>query len=169
MTKSTLQSTDPQMNQEGDQDAKPDFSLTAFVEFMTLFGSAQQVLKSRMQDEAEKGLGPLHLRALCLCQRNPGSTQQRLVQAMGRDKGQIARLIRELEERNFLTRTPDGRDKRVWRLAVTPEGEEKCQWFSVIEAQLANDLFAGLGAKECQQLEHTFIQLRERIAGESRN
>lgn len=150
-----------------EQKTDQDFPLSAFVAFMTLFGSAQQVLKSRMQEQAEKGLGPLHLRALCLCQRNPGSTQQWLVQAMGRDKGQIARLIRELEEREFLTRTPDERDKRVWRLAVTAEGDEKCQWFSVIEAQLANDLFAGLGAKECQQLEHTLNQLRARITVEA--
>jgi DNA-binding MarR family transcriptional regulator len=137
--------------------------LSAFVAFMTLFGSAQQVLKNRMQGEAEKGVGPLHLRALCLCLRNPASTQQWLVQAMGRDKGQIARLIRELEERGFLSRSPDQRDKRVWRLAVTAEGEEKCRWFSVIEAKLANDLFAGFGANECQQLEHAFKQLRARI------
>jgi DNA-binding MarR family transcriptional regulator len=148
---------------EATQETNQDFPLTAFVAFMTLFGSAQQVLKSRMQDEAEKGLGPLHLRALCLCQRNPASTQQWLVQAMGRDKGQIARLIRELEERGFLCRSPDERDKRVWRLAVTQEGEEKCRWFSVLEAKLANDLFAGLGATECQQLEHTFKQLRARM------
>ena len=82
---------------------------------------------------------------------------------MGRDKGQIARLIRELEERHFLVRTPDERDRRVWRLAVTPEGEEKCQWFSAIEAQLATDMLGGLGAKECEQLEHLLNELRERI------
>jgi DNA-binding MarR family transcriptional regulator len=163
MPNHTQQKTASAATPESDQ----DFPLAAFVAFMTLFGSAQQVLKSRMQDEAEKGLGPLHLRALCLCLRNPDSTQQWLVQAMGRDKGQIARLIRELEERGFLRRSPDERDKRVWRLAVTAEGEEKCRWFSVIEAKLANDLFAGLGVAECQQLEHAFTQLRARINSET--
>ena len=138
-------------------------ALSTFVAFMTLFGSAQQVLKTRMQDQAEQGLGPLHLRALCLCLRNPGGTQQQVVQAMGRDKGQIARLIRELEERHFLVRTPDERDRRVWRLAVTPEGEEKCRWFSAIEAQLASDMFGGLGAKESEQFELLLNELRERI------
>jgi DNA-binding MarR family transcriptional regulator len=145
------------------QDADGASALTTFVAFMTLFGSAQQVLKTRMQDEAEQGLGPLHLRALCLCLRNPGGSQQQLVQSMGKDKGQIARLIRELEERHFLARTPDERDKRVWRLAVTPEGEEKCQWFSAIEAQLAVDMFGALGARELEQLEHMLSELRDRI------
>jgi DNA-binding MarR family transcriptional regulator len=149
-----------QPRQESDS-ASP---LSTFVAFMTLFGSTQQVLKNRMQDEAEQGLGPLHLRALCLCQRNPGGSQQQLVQSMGRDKGQIARLIRELEERQYLVRTPDARDRRVWRLAVTPSGEEKCQWFSTIEAQLATDLFGELGATECAQLEQLLNGLRARIS-----
>lgn len=138
-------------------------ALSTFVAFMTLFGSAQQVLKTRMQDQAEQGLGPLHLRALCLCLRNPGGTQQQVVQSMGRDKGQVARLIRELEERHFLVRTPDERDRRVWRLTVTPEGEDKCQWFSAIEAQLATDMFGGLGASAREQLEQLLNELRERI------
>lgn len=151
------------MTQATRQDADRTSILSTFVAFMTLFGSAQQVLKTRMQDQAEQGLGPLHLRALCLCLRNPGGTQQEVVQSMGRDKGQIARLIRELEERHFLVRTPDERDRRVWRLVVTPEGKEKCQWFSAIEARLATDLLGGIGAKESEQLEQLLNELRERI------
>lgn len=145
------------------QESNDDSALCAFVSFMTLFGSAQQVLKNRMQGQAEQGLGPLHLRALCLCLRHPASTQQQLVQYMGKDKGQLARLIRELEDRQFLIRTPDERDRRVWRLTVTPEGEKKCQWFSAIEAQLASDLFEGLAPAQCQQLEQLLNQLQERI------
>ncbi|MGV8805186.1 MAG: MarR family winged helix-turn-helix transcriptional regulator [Polaromonas sp.] len=143
--------------------------LSTFVALTTLFGSTLQVLKDRMQDQAEQGLGPLHLRALCLCLRNPEGTQQQLVQHMGKDKGQVARLIRELEERHFLVRTPDERDRRVWRLAVTPEGEKKCRWFSAIEAQLAMDLFGGLAAKECEQLEQQLNALRERINAVAEN
>ena len=151
------------MTQPTRQEADSASALSTFVAFMTLFGSAQQVLKNRMQDQAEQGLGPLHLRALCLCLRNPRATQQQVVQSIGRDKGQVARLIRELEERHFLVRTPDERDRRVWRLAVTAEGEQKCQWFSAIEAQLATDMLGGLGAQEREQLEHLLNELRERI------
>ncbi|WP_158590515.1 MarR family winged helix-turn-helix transcriptional regulator [Noviherbaspirillum cavernae] len=151
------------MTQTTRQDADRASTLSTFVAFMTLFGSAQQILKKRMEDQAEQGLGPLHLRALCLCLRNPGGTQQQVVQSMGRDKGQIARLVRDLEERHFLVRSPDAHDRRVWRLTVTPEGEEKCQWFTAIEAQLATDMLGGLGAKECVQLEQLLNELRGRI------
>lgn len=124
--------------------AGPAAALSSFVALMTAFGGAQQLLKTRMQADAEQGLGPLHLRALCLCQRNPGGSQQQLVQSLTRDKGQIARLIRELEERGLLVRTPDERDRRVWCLTVTPEGEAKCAWFSALEARVAQDLLGTL-------------------------
>ena len=122
----------------------PAATVSTFIAFMTAFGGAQQLLKTRMQNDAEQGLGPLHLRALCLCQRNPGGSQQQLVQSLLRDKGQIARLIRELEERGLLVRTPDERDRRVWCLTVTPQGEEKCAWFSALEARVAQDLLGTL-------------------------
>jgi DNA-binding MarR family transcriptional regulator len=149
------------------QEADDNCAVAVFEQFMTLFSSAQQILRNRMQDEAEQGLGPLHLRALCLCLRTPGTTQQQLVQSMGRDKGQIARLTRELEERDFLVRTQDECDRRVWRLAVTPAGEQKSHWFSAIEAGLANDLFGDLfgnrAGVECAQMEPLLTQLRERV------
>ena len=67
-----------------DAAANSEAAVHTFVAFMTAFGGAQQVLKTRMQGHAEPGLGPLHLRALYLCQRNPGAPQQQLVQALGR-------------------------------------------------------------------------------------
>jgi DNA-binding MarR family transcriptional regulator len=123
-------------------------NVSTFIAFMTAFGEAQQLLKTRMQHDAEQGLGPLHMRALCLCQLSPGAPQQQLVQSLGRDKGQIARLIRDLEERGLLVRTPDAQDKRVWRLSVTPEGDEKCAWFSGLEAGVAQDLLGSLSTSD---------------------
>ncbi len=138
-------------------------ALATFQAFMTLFGSVRQVMKDRMQQDDGHALGPVHLRALTLCQRHPGWTQQQLGQAMGRDKGQITRLIRELEEEAWLARTPDAQDRRVWRLNVTPAGEKECAWFLAIEASMATDLFGGLGAGEREALAQLMNDLRERI------
>lgn len=139
-------------------------ALATFQAFMTLFGSIRQVMKTRMQDDGEHALGPVHLRALSLCLRHPGWTQQQLGQAMGRDKGQITRLIRELEEQGYLARSPDEQDRRVWRLNVTPAGETECDWFLSIEASLAADLFGKLSAKEREQLVQLLNGVKERIS-----
>lgn len=151
------------MTQLTRKEADRDFAVSAFTSFMTLFGNAQQLLKTRMQQEAEQGLGPLHLRALCLCQQNPGGTQQALVQSLLRDKGQIARLIRELEERALLVRTPDESDRRVWRLTVTAQGEAKCYWFSSLEAEVAQALFAGMDADGREQTQRLLAELGHRF------
>jgi DNA-binding MarR family transcriptional regulator len=155
MSPRSLKTSAPSSNARSDSDS--------FVSFMTLFGSAQQVLKNRMQAQAEQGLGPLHLRALCLCQAD-GASQQQLVQAMGRDKGQIARLVRELEERQLLVRSVDAQDRRIWRLTLTAEGQKKCQWFSAIEAQLATDMLSALEPAERAGFDAALVKLRERIA-----
>lgn len=140
-------------------------ALDNFAALMTVFGSAQQVLKDWMQaDPAQaQGLGPLHLRALCLCQRNPGGTQQHLVQAMGRDKGQIARMTRELEELGLLQRTPDAQDKRAWRLGVTAAGADKCRWFEALETRLAASLFADMAEPEHRQLARQLASWQARV------
>lgn len=144
--------------------AEPNSAHTLFEAYMTVFGMAQQALKTAMQESAEPGLGPLHLRALCLCQREPDSTQQRLVQSMGRDKGQIARLIRDLEERRWLQRIPDAHDRRVWRLRVTQEGAQRCEWFGAIEAQVAQAMLGRLDAQDRSTLAGLLVRLQAGLA-----
>ncbi len=146
-------------------------AVAGFVALMTISGRAQQLLKNRMQGEAVAGLGPLHMHALCLCQLQPGTPQQVLVQTLGRDKGQMARLIRDLEDHGLLTRSTDERDRRVWRLHVTPEGEQQCTWFTALEAQVAHDLMGHVSTKDhavllkvLQSVQTTLDQLADNAA-----
>lgn len=53
---------------------------------------------------------------------NPGATLSDLVEALGRDKGQLARLVRSLREKGILSRQKDAGDRRNVRLSVTPRG-----------------------------------------------
>ncbi len=149
------------MPQPGRRDPAP--ALATFQAFMTLFGGIRQLLKTRMQDSPH-ALGPVHLRALVLCQLNPGWTQQQLGRAMGRDKGQMTRLIRELEDQAWLRRSPDAQDRRVWRLHVTAAGEKACAWFLSIEAEVAAELFDGLPAAQRAELAQTLASLQARVS-----
>ena len=54
--------------------------------------------------------------------RHPGSTQSDLAQHSGRDKAQLARLIKGLRERGLLAAEVDEADRRNVRLSLTPEG-----------------------------------------------
>ncbi|GHC86951.1 hypothetical protein GCM10007320_33090 [Pseudorhodoferax aquiterrae] len=54
--------------------------------------------------------------------RRPGATQSDLVQHTGRDKAQLARLIKGLRERGLLQGEADAADRRNVRLQPTAEG-----------------------------------------------
>jgi DNA-binding MarR family transcriptional regulator len=54
--------------------------------------------------------------------RHPGATQSDLAQHSGRDKAQLARLIKGLRDRGLIAAQTDVVDRRHVRLALTPDG-----------------------------------------------
>ncbi len=54
--------------------------------------------------------------------RNPGATQSDLAQHSGRDKAQLARLIKSLRDQGLLNAEPDPNDRRNVRLSLTSAG-----------------------------------------------
>lgn len=104
-----------------------------------------EALKAQMgQSLTQAGitLSPLHLHILSHCKANPGGNQQALVQASTRDKGQIARITKELEAQGLLRRSPDPQDGRSQILDVTPTGLEACTVFEAQHAALVQRMFA---------------------------
>jgi DNA-binding MarR family transcriptional regulator len=93
----------------------------------------------------------------------PAPAQQHIVQTMGRDKGQVARLARDLEEHQLIVRARDEDDRRVWRLTLTPAGEVKCEWFAAIETELATQMFGALDAGERASLDALLKDVSQRI------
>lgn len=55
--------------------------------------------------------------------RQPGATQSDLAQHSGRDKAQLARLIKGLRERGLLTAEVDETDRRNVRLSLSTGGQ----------------------------------------------
>jgi DNA-binding MarR family transcriptional regulator len=104
-----------------------------------------EALKAQMgQSLIQSGitLSPLHLHILSHCKANPGGNQQALVQASTRDKGQIARITKELEAQGLLRRSPDPLDGRSQILDVTPAGLEACAVFEAQHGALVQRMFA---------------------------
>ncbi|WPB56402.1 MarR family winged helix-turn-helix transcriptional regulator [Xylophilus sp. GOD-11R] len=55
--------------------------------------------------------------------RHPGATQSELAAFSGRDKAQLARLVKGLRDRGLLQATADQADRRNVHLHLTAEGE----------------------------------------------
>ncbi|GGD65922.1 MarR family winged helix-turn-helix transcriptional regulator [Croceicoccus mobilis] len=78
----------------------------------------------QMQPLKALSLAPYLGRLLRVIGDHPGITQNRLCQTTDRDKAQVARAIKELERRGFVTRTPHETEWRTQVIALTDSGRE---------------------------------------------
>lgn len=69
------------------------------------------------------GVQPGRFATLTLIAANPGITQTTLSRANGRDKSTLTPLISDLVRRRLVRRSRDRRDRRTYRLTLTPAGE----------------------------------------------
>jgi DNA-binding MarR family transcriptional regulator len=128
-----------------------------------LFGGLKQATRHHLQGHHAPAVAPMLLRMLQLCKRHPGITQQGLVQHTGRDKGQVARLVKELLDEGLLTREKHPEDGRSHCLQPTAKGLAAVKRFVVAQANAANMIFGDLSATELSKLTQDLNQLKERL------
>ncbi|UXI66483.1 MarR family winged helix-turn-helix transcriptional regulator [Tahibacter amnicola] len=134
---------------------------------LELLHSLFHAIKARhaqvLRDE-EDGLAPMEARALNFVARNPGCTAADIAQKSGRDKAQVARLIKTLTERGLLTRQTDDADRRSQRLALTVAGRALQKKVQGHRRRLAADLVADLSPAEQDRLASYLTRLNARMA-----
>jgi DNA-binding MarR family transcriptional regulator len=84
--------------------------------------------------------------------RHPGATQSDLVAHSGRDKAQLARLIRGLREHGLLDAQADAVDRRSVRLMLTGQGRMVYENLQQRGAELARGALAGMSEEERELL-----------------
>ncbi len=93
--------------------------------------------------------------------RHPGATQKDLVQHSGRDKAQLARLIKGLRDRGLLAAAADEADRRNVRLSLTADGQAVQRALQQQARRLSARAVAGLSDAEQRQL----FALLQRVSG----
>ena len=84
--------------------------------------------------------------------RHPGATQSDLAQHSGRDKAQLARLIKGLREKGLLDGVADEVDRRNLRLTLTDDGKAVQKALKAQARRLSTKAVAGLDADERTRL-----------------
>ncbi len=93
--------------------------------------------------------------------RHPGATQSDLAQHSGRDKAQLARLIKGLRDQGLLQAEADEADRRNLRLSLTTEGRAVQRALHQQAKRLSGKAVAGLSPAELAQL----LALLQRVKG----
>jgi DNA-binding MarR family transcriptional regulator len=93
--------------------------------------------------------------------RHPGATQSDLAQHTGRDKAQLARLIKGLRDQGLLQGDVDAEDRRSVRLSLTADGLAVQKELRQQAKRLSQKAVEGLSVLEQQQL----LALLTRVRG----
>ena len=92
---------------------------------------------------------------------HPGATLSDLAQHSGRDKAQLARLIKGLRDQGLLHAEADENDRRNVRLSLTPDGQAVQRALMRQARSLGEQAVAGLSSTQRSQL----AKLLRRIKG----
>jgi DNA-binding MarR family transcriptional regulator len=140
--------------------AAPDHPLELIHAVMHQYRSQQyQVLRDGPHD-----LTHMETKALGFFARHPGATQSALAQDSGRDKAQLARLVKGLRERGLLDAQADEADRRNVRLTPTAQGRAVLDALHGASRHLAAQAVAGMTPEEQQQLAALLQRVRENLA-----
>lgn len=107
---------------------------------------------------ARTGLSMREVHVLLFLANNPDyDTARDVTELRGLSKSQVSQAVELLVSRGLLLRAPDGTDRRVIHLAITPEGLPLARECQAIQAACGRQLLAGL-TPEQEDLLHNLLE-----------
>ena len=94
---------------------------------------------------------------------HPGATQSDLSQDSGRDKAQLARLIKGLRDQGLLHGQADENDRRNLRLSLTPDGQAVHRALKHQGRKLGELAVAGLSNAQRSQLGELLRKIKSNL------
>ena len=105
----------------------------------------------------------MEYKALGYFARHPGATQGDLVSHSGRDKAQLARLLKGLRDSGLLEATADDSDRRITRLRLSPQGRQVFDSLHEHGVRTVGMAVAGMSADQLTQLQALLQQIRDNL------
>jgi DNA-binding MarR family transcriptional regulator len=130
------------------------------------FGELASQFRRHMQDTANRispGMLPGAYKILGMIARLGPITLSALAESLVADKGQVSRTVRELENLDLVTRTPDPTDGRSSLLSLTDTGAAK---LSAARRPTENRLSQALGEWSLEDIRHLTTLLHALSAGQ---
>jgi DNA-binding MarR family transcriptional regulator len=93
-------------------------------------------------------LAPMQFKSLKIISQIEACTGQKLTDYLGRDKAQINRLIKELVEKDLVTKTQCEQDKRSQIISLTENGKHALRIFTQVEERVFSDMLKDVSSEE---------------------
>lgn len=105
----------------------------------------------------------MEYKALGFFARHPGATQGDLVAHSGRDKAQLARLLKGLRDKQLLDAAADAADRRITRLTLSEDGAQVFNSLNDLGSQTSTMAVRGMSAEQLRQLQALLQQIRANL------
>ncbi len=99
--------------------------------------------------------------------RQPGLSQNELAALVEVEPITIARLVDRLEKRGLVERRPDARDRRVWRLHLTPAAAPLVDEITDYRVELNTFITQGLSPKRVDTIVDGLLQMKANLTSDS--
>jgi DNA-binding MarR family transcriptional regulator len=107
------------------------------------------------------GLNAMYVKCVILISKTPNCTANDISTILNRDKAQIARLIKEMIAKGWISKQPSQEDKRSFILALTDLGSILNEQIKQAEQDVAAQILVGLTQQDIE----IFTRISERILG----
>ncbi len=131
----------------------------------TLMSLARGIRRAYDLGFEELGLNLSEASVLAYAQERGPLMQAELAKHMGLGRAAMGSMVDSLEARGLAERQPKPGDRRVWLIAVTPDGDQLANQVAKIDERLRGEFRAGISRKERRELAGLLNRLRENVKG----
>lgn len=129
-----------------------------------LIGDSARLLRRSFDERARTmGVTRPQWRVLALLTRFDGCTQVTMADMLDVEPITLGRMIDRLQESGLVERRADPKDRRAWRLHLTPLGESRITALRPTARALFDDALAGLNEAQRTELEAMLNVIRSNL------
>jgi len=110
-------------------------------------------IQAKASDFDKENLGPTGSMVLLTLDEIGTAPLHKLTERMQRDKSQMTRMVRQLEQKGLVTRQPSAEDARVTLLALTPSGTEAVLQIQQAVAETLEEVLSPLNQDDLATLQ----------------
>lgn len=124
-------------------------------------------LHSRRADQMMDQIGLYRGQGMLLkyLSRFDGLTHSEIAEKLEISPAAVTKVIKRLEEQNYLKRQPDPTDERISRVFIQPDGLKTIEKINQIFLQLDHETFLGFSEEELEQLRGFLNRIQENLHG----
>lgn len=133
-------------------------------EILYVLNDVARLMRTRADQRARTyGMTRAQWVILSRLERQPGLSQNEIAAIVEVEPISVGRLVDRLESRGLVERRADPKDRRIWRLHLTPAAEPVLRDLKRHKAELRDEITAGVDPAELERLIDGLLKLKANL------